>query len=371
MKRFLFIALALVALISCSSSGYKIKGRIEGLPDGMEVTLNTVQDNGLVAQDSDVVKNGKFMLSGTTDSCQIGIITFEIEGQLHGCQLFLENGVIDLDCDLLEGTQHIVGTVNNDAFQAFFDRMYAMNTQSEELQDKIKITAATQGDTSDLIEQLRELENSYESVVLASIEENTDKLFGFQQLIENYSMFNPEKVLELIAGFEDNFGGNEALIMLKDAMESQVRIQIGQKYTDFEEGLLDRKKNALNGTLSLSSVIAKNKYVLLDFWASWCGPCMGEVPNLKAAYKKYKSKGFEIVSVSVDDDQDAWKKAISENGMDWIQLLDSDERESSASLVYGVRSIPSTFLIDSEGTIIERNLRGGELEEKLKELLGI
>ena len=279
--------------------------------------------------------------------------------------------MIDLDCDLLEGTQHIVGTVNNDAFQAFFDRMYAMNTQAEELQDKIKITAATQGDTSDLIEQLRELENSYESVVLASIEENTDKLFGFQQLIENYSMFNPEKVLELIAGFEDNFGGNEALIMLKDAMESQVRIQIGQKYTDFEEGLLDRKKNALNGTLSLSSVIAKNKYVLLDFWASWCGPCMGEVPNLKAAYKKYKSKGFEIVSVSVDDDQDAWKKAISDNGMDWIQLLDSDERESSASLVYGVRSIPSTFLIDSEGTIIERNLRGGELEEKLKELLGI
>lgn len=127
----------------------------------------------------------------------------------------------------------------------------------------------------------------------------------------------------------------------------------------------------MNGTLSLSSVIAKNKYVLLDFWASWCGPCMGEVPNLKAAYKKYKSKGFEIVSVSVDDDQDAWKKAISDNGMDWIQLLDSDERESSASLVYGVRSIPSTFLIDSEGTIIERNLRGGELEEKLKELLGI
>lgn len=78
--------------------------------------------------------------------------------------------------------------------------------------------------------------------MLASIEENTDKLFGFQQLIENYSMFNPEKVLELIAGFEDNFGGNEALIMLKDAMESQVRIQIGQKYTDFEEGLLDRKR---------------------------------------------------------------------------------------------------------------------------------
>lgn len=370
MKRCLFAALSvLLFLVSCGNTGYKIKGSIEGLQDGTVVFLNTVVDNGLVPQDSDVVKNGKFVLSGKTDSCEIGIITFDIEGQVHGCQIFLEDGVIDLKCDLLEGTQHITGTVNNNAFQAFFDRMYAMNTQAEELQDKIKITAATQGDTSDLLKQLEELEESYKSVVLASIEDNTDKLFGYQQFIENYSMFEPEKVLELVGEFESSFPGNQALQILRSAMEAQLSISIGRKFTDFEEALLDRKKNAIDGSLSLSSVVAKNKYVLLDFWASWCGPCMSEVPNLKAAYKKYKSKGFEIVSVSVDDDQDAWKKAITDNGMDWIQLLDSDDPALAASVVYGVRAIPSTFLLDSEGTIVQRNLRGDQLEKFLSEHL--
>ena len=370
MKRCLFAVLsALLFLVSCGIAGYKIKGSIEGLQDGTLVTLNRVVDNDLVPQDSDVVKDGKFVLSGKTDSCEIGIITFEIEGQVHGCQLFLEDGVIDLKCDLLEGTQHIKGTRNNDAYQAFFDRMYAMNIQAEELQDKIKITAATQGDTSDLIKQLGELEESYHGVVLASIEDNTDKLFGFQQLIENYSMFEPEKVLELVGKFEESFSGNPALLILGSAMEAQLSISVGRKFTDFEEALLDRKTNDIDGTLSLSSVVAKSKYVLLDFWASWCGPCMSEVPNLKAAYKNYKSKGFEIVSVSVDDDRDAWKKAITDNGMDWIQLLDSDDPALAASVVYGVRAIPSTFIIDSQGTIVERNLRGAQLDKFLSEHL--
>ena len=370
MRKILFILLAFAFLASCGGTSYKIKGHIEGLEDGIVVTLNTVENNSLVAQDSDVVKNGKFVLTGNTDSCRIGIITFEIEGQLSGCQLFLEKGTISLDCDMFTGSQHIVGTENNDAFQDFYDRMDAMNTQAEELQDKIKITTATQGDCTDLIKQLGELQDTYENVVLASIEDNTDKLFGVQQLIENYSMFEPEKVIELIGLFEDRFSGNEALNQLKSAMQSQLNISVGRKYTDFEAGLLDRKKDDISGKLSLSSVVAKNKYVLLDFWASWCGPCMGEVPNLKAAYKKYKSKGFEIVSVSVDDDQDDWKYAIKENGMDWIQLLNGEDLEDSPAVIYGVRSIPSTFLIDSEGTIIMRNLRGDQLDKALGEKLG-
>lgn len=371
MRKILFILLAFAFLASCGGTSYKIKGHIEGLEDGMVVTLNTVENNSLVAQDSDVVKNGKFVFTGNTDSCQIGVITFEIDGELGGCQLFLEKGNISLDCDMFTGSQRIVGTENNDAFQDFFDRMDAMNTQAEELQDKIKITTATQGDCTDLIKQLNELRDTYESVVIASIEDNTDKLFGVQQLVENYSMFEPEKVIELIGKFDGGrYSGNEALNQLRVAMQSQLSISVGRKYTDFEAGLLDRKKNDLSGKLSLSSVVAKNKYVLLDFWASWCGPCMGEVPNLKAAYKKYKSKGFEIVSVSVDEDQDDWKSAIKDNGMDWIQLLNDDNQENSPAALYGVRSIPSTFLIDSEGTIIMRNLRGDDLEKVLSERLG-
>jgi len=115
----------------------------------------------------------------------------------------------------------------------------------------------------------------------------------------------------------------------------------------------------------LSQYVGKNKVVLLDFWASWCTPCLNEIPNLKAAYSKFTSKGFEIVSVSVDDGTDEWIQAVKANGMNWVQLWNGEDMQNSAAIKYSITAIPSTFLIDSEGTIIGRNLRDKELEEAL------
>jgi thiol-disulfide isomerase/thioredoxin len=115
--------------------------------------------------------------------------------------------------------------------------------------------------------------------------------------------------------------------------------------------------------ITLSSL--RGKYLLVDFWASWCRPCRAENPNVKAAYKKYKSKGFEVLSVSVDRDTAAWKSAVNTDGMTWIQGHDTNNISYS---LYGVMSIPTTLLLDKDGVIIEKNLRGAALEEKLKEL---
>ena len=120
--------------------------------------------------------------------------------------------------------------------------------------------------------------------------------------------------------------------------------------------------------VSLKDVRSKNKYVLLEFWASWCGPCRAEIPHMKKAYAAYHSKGFEIFSFTIDDDKDAWANASEEEGMPWIDTGFGSESEPKK--LYEVMGVPANYLVDSEtGKVIARNLRGHKLDEKLKELL--
>lgn len=134
---------------------------------------------------------------------------------------------------------------------------------------------------------------------------------------------------------------------------------VGTNVTNF--GLNDKDGKSQN----LKDIVAGKKYILIDFWASWCGPCRKEIPNLKTAYAEYASKGFEILSISIDKDQKAWQKALGQENMQWHNLLDDDK----VSNVFKVKTIPATFLMDSNGVIVGENLRGEELEAKLKELM--
>jgi len=121
-------------------------------------------------------------------------------------------------------------------------------------------------------------------------------------------------------------------------------------------------------TISLSSL--KGKYVLIDFWASWCGPCRRENPNVKRLYDKYAGKDFEILSVSLDNSPDRWKQAIAQDGMNWLHVSDLKKWDSAAAADYGVRSIPFTVLVDPDGNIVATKLRGAGLQQKLEELFG-
>lgn len=146
------------------------------------------------------------------------------------------------------------------------------------------------------------------------------------------------------------------------AMQAEKQKMIGKQFTDLEEA-------DVNGEMhKLSEYVGKGRWVLVDFWASWCGPCRAEMPNVVANYEKYHDKGFDIVGLSFDKSKDAWVRAISDLQMPWIHLSDLKGWQSVASSVYNIRSIPASLLIDPKGKIVAVDLRGELLGEKLKEI---
>lgn len=151
---------------------------------------------------------------------------------------------------------------------------------------------------------------------------------------------------------------------IQTAIDGAKKTQIGAMFTDFTQ------YNPEGKAVNLSSL--KGKYVLVDFWASWCGPCREENPHVLAAYNKYKNRNFEILGVSLDEPNKKaeWLKAVKDDGLTWPQVSDLKEGGNTAAKLYGVQAIPFNFIMDPNGKIVAKNLRGDKLEEKLEELLG-
>ena len=176
-------------------------------------------------------------------------------------------------------------------------------------------------------------------------------------------MFTLEEQEALVAQVPANYANSEAVQNIKSSIEIEKKVAVGQKFTDFT------LKTPEGKDLKLSDVVAKNKVTLVDFWASWCGPCRAEMPNVVKDYKTFKSKGLGIVGVSLDNDAEAWKKAIKDLGITWEQMSDLKGWQCEGAKLYNVRGIPATVLIAQDGTIIAKDLRGEELTKKLQEVL--
>ena len=350
MKKILTFAAAAAVLCGCADkNAYTIEGRIDGLT-GMVYLLD--EEHNVV--DSTAVADGTFRFKGTATAPAIYTLSDGREApKSFVAQLFVEPGTILVsDNEEMPNRKKVTGTPANDANTKLMAASMAL------------IMEARNPETTE--ERGAALEEEYEALMDSTYEANLDNYFGAVLLASQLAYeLSGQELLDEIARFTPELQQTKTLTDLRKSAEQKLKTDVGQPYIDVVQPDADGKE------ISLKSVVENpaNKYVLLDFWASWCGPCMGEVPHLKKTYDDFHKKGFEIYGVSFDRDRDKWLAAVKENGMDWIHVSSLGAFNNQAAEDYAIQAIPSNLLIDHEGKIVAKNLRGEELYEKVAELL--
>lgn len=349
----ILLAAAAVCICSCSSDKYVIDGNIEGLTGTVYLMDEAGMENG-IPTDSTTTQNGKFRFEGATTPGVIFVGNGEDNATPFYTVVFIESGKIRVKGSIANPQEiTVTGTPANDGMNAY-------KAKTRELIERYRNPETTPEEREAIEEEDRELTRK-------TIEANKDNYFGAMLFAQQlaYEMSGQE-ILDAIDEFPAAIQQTELLKSARENAEAKIRTEVGQPYINIVQ------KNAEGEEVSLESVIGTkgNKYVLVDFWASWCGPCMGEVPYLVETYKKYHDKGFEIYGVSFDSNRDNWLAAVQNKEMNWIQVSDLNRFDNQAARDYAIQGIPANFLIDcATGTIVASNLRGEALEEKVAELL--
>ena len=344
MKKLMTIVAAALVMVGCNNAKtYVVEGHIEGATG--ELAIMDINATETLA--TATVEDGKFHFEVESKNPMFAALTIDGNSVLP---IFLEGSPIHVSGDM-EKMEELAatGTPANDAFTEF-------NKIQRELVKPLYSGEASEDDFVALFTKMQEcIQESYEA--------NKTNLWGAYLFVSNkYYEMSANEILEVIANFPKDVQKVKEIGIVKEYAEKMLKTDIGQPYTDIT--LPDVEGNEV----SLKSVVEANKVVLLDFWASWCRPCMGEMPHLLEAYAKFHDKGFEIYGVSLDESAEAWRNTIDKQGMKWVNVSEVAGWNTPAVKDYSVNSIPANFLIDSEGKIIAKNLRGEALVEKLVEL---
>ena len=383
---YLMAAFGWIAM-ACSSQpatdGYVLKGMIEGLPDGAHVQLVPVShDSELPLADTTVV-DGQFVFTGKMEEPRA--VHLLVKDAYGSRSLMLENTRMEVTGKVMPKKESDGGisynlsslsvkgsplSVRYDSLLAareYLDSLYTANAHKFAAFDSLMLVAY-QAKNQTEIQKLRQSEEGkarakadqaffgtvdslYHQVVMA----NKDSFWGPLMMISFTSYLSEDMkpwYEALSPAAKQSYYGRKVKEELYPAGKE------GTKVPDF------KVKDKTGKEVSLSALRQGKKYVLIDFWASWCNPCRKEIPNLKKLYAQYSGKGFEIVSISIDQKKADWEKALKEEGLTWPNFLD----ETGVAALYKVKFVPTMYLITADGVMVGENLRGEALATKLKEL---
>ena len=358
MKKVIILAALIAAVLPTEAQ--QVKYSINGISkeNGKTVYLRDRLTSSIV--DSTVVANGKFSMSGNAEkNAYMGVST---KDALWSVMLFNDGTpvTINLNDSTLKGSPQNERLTRYDIdinapYGSFLMKMQSMSEEERKAKE-IELVGGLMIVTMKMMDGVGKVfKDERETLIPAAFINEYQQVFGQQKL---------DSVLATKPAW-----ANHPLVKQQVQQWAQQKAQdekknafIGQQFTDLEEADVDGNMH------KLSEYVGKGKWVLVDFWASWCGPCLREMPNVVAAYEKYHAKGFDIVGLSFDNKKEPWVQAIADQNMPWTHLSDLKGWRTVASGVYNVNSIPDNLLIDPQGKIVARGLRGEALQAKLKEI---
>lgn len=371
----LFVATATL-LFSCNNlkdNEFLIAGTADGVKNGKKVFIETQTETGFIAKDTAVVENGKFELKGIAEAVDLGFI--RIEDENVNLPIILEEGKISvaIKTDTILNSK-IGGTDNNDKFQSFNDasKVVVNKKMKFEKANLERITAAKKANDTATVNQIMKeygkFQDDLNKVSKDFIKNNPDAYLSVL-LLENFLMrqyLTAEEITSYFAKIDKSLLNTKSAKNIKKVLDAikndpAAKVEVGGKAPDFSA------KNPEGKQISLKE--SMGKVTIIDFWASWCGPCRGENPNVVALYKELHAKGLNIIGVSLDKDAAKWKEAIAKDGLVWTQISNLKFWDEPIAKQYNVESIPATFILDAKGVIVARDLRGDALKAKVTELL--
>lgn len=364
MRKLVFVVVAVLLAISCSTEPhFTITGILDGEPEG-KILLEKREAGEWIIKDSTDLVDGTFILTGMVEYPEMWYLS--MEGKRGKLGFFIENSEITISghTDTLYRAE-IDGSATHDEFITFRDDVNAIYDQMRPLREKMN-EAEMAGDQETVKEMeiaMNEISDQVKDYQITYVKENTSSFIAPMILTGLVYFMEGEELEGCLDAFDESLSVVPELGELRELAETMKAVAIGKQAPDFT--LNDPDGNPV----TLSSLFGN--VLLIDFWASWCAPCRQENPNVVATWKEYNPKGFDVLGVSLDrpEEKDRWLEAIEKDQLTWTQVSDLKGWDCEPAKLYAVRGIPANFLLDKEGIIIGKNLRGDDLRAKLSELL--
>ncbi len=354
-------AVALALLASCEQRGYKIEGTGEALADGDTLFLTT-DLTAMTPSDTIVIKDGKFTLSGQADSTFFCLLYSATNPEL-AMPFFIEPGNIRLTLPKDMEKARVEGTLCNQQWQVVNDSMAVMSKRMNQLAMQM-YTATDEAQAAKLQGEVEGVMNKFRQFIFEQGKKNISNEFGyFVTTFYSDGLLEPEQVKELVGMLPEAMSQRQPVKQLKEQLNLLQNTAEGATIKDF------RQKNLEGKEVSLLDEVRQHKLTVLDFWASWCGPCRQAMPHVVKLYESYKDKGLGIVGISLDEDGDSWAAAVQELGMTWLQMSDLKGWNNQIAKAFGVKAIPHMVVVDQQGRIVSSSIMADKLEPLLKERL--